>query len=66
MTPATLKPIAKKYAAKRMVVTPGERLHRLVARLFDTHVDDMTDAQLENIERAIDELRITHSDGSPL
>jgi hypothetical protein len=58
-----LKPIAGEYLVKPLVLKPGDRLHRIVARLHDTHIDDLTDAVIRSLEDQIDMNRITHADG---
>lgn len=67
---APLKPISGDYLRDELRLRPGDalrcadRLHRLVARLFDTHIDDLTDERIVQIEGLIDAFRITHADGS--
>jgi hypothetical protein len=42
--------IADEYANKPITLAPGSRLHRLVALLFDTHYDDLTDERIKELE----------------
>lgn len=65
MTPV-LKPIAANYLGETRILKPGDRLHRLVARLVDTYIDDLTDDRIVEIERLADQFRLTHADGSRL
>lgn len=59
-----LKPIHRDYRAADILFRPSDRLHRLAARLLDSHVDDLTDDRVDEIERLLDSFRITHGDGS--
>ena len=67
-----LKPISDEYLRAELRLRPenerrcADRLHRLVARLFDTHIDDLTDERVNQIEEFIDAFRITHADGRRL
>lgn len=61
-----LKPIAPEYLNDRIVLKPGDRLHRLIARLGDTWIDDLSDERIIEIERLADSFRLTHADGSRL
>jgi hypothetical protein len=64
---ATLKPIDEAYLQDELRLVPERsRLHRLVARLFDTHIDDLTDERIVQLEQLADTFRITHADGSRL
>lgn len=58
-----LKPIADEYARDQITVKPGSRLHRLIARLFDSYIDDITDERLLELELLADSFRITHASG---
>ncbi|QUS40549.1 hypothetical protein RPMA_18195 [Tardiphaga alba] len=61
---ADLKPIANDYLKDRIVLEPCKsRLHRLVARLFDTYIDDLSDERIIELEQLADSFRITHADG---
>lgn len=62
---AILKPIDAAYLRDELRLYPKHsRLHRLVARLFDTHIDDLTDERIIEIEALADTFRLTHADGS--
>jgi hypothetical protein len=58
-----LKPINGEYLRDVITLSPGDRLHRLVARLADTYIDDLTDERVIELERLADTFRITHADG---
>lgn len=58
-----MKPIDPEYLAETHTIKPGDRLHRLVARMADTYIDDLSDERIEEIERLVDSFRITHADG---
>lgn len=58
--------VADEYLKEIIVMEPGSRLHRLVARLCDTYYDDLTDERIEQVERLVDTLRLTHADGLSL
>lgn len=59
-----LKPIADEYLRDVIKLEPGRsRLHRLVARLADTYIDDLSDERIIELERLADTFRITHADG---
>ncbi|MBB4952734.1 hypothetical protein H4S14_000776 [Agrobacterium vitis] len=58
-----LKPVSDEYLQKEHRLRPGERLHRLVARLADTYYDDLDEQRIEELERKVDEWRFTHADG---
>ncbi len=62
---ADLKPISADYLRDRIVLEPERsRLHRLVARLCDTYIDDLTDERIIELERLADTFRITHASGT--
>jgi hypothetical protein len=61
-----LKPIAEDYLRDVIKLSPGDRLHRLVARLGDTYIDDLTEENIIELERLADTFRLTHADGSRL
>lgn len=58
------KPIAAEYMNRRIEFEPGDRLHRLAARLCDTHYDDLTAERIEQLERKLDEWRWMHADAT--
>ena len=59
-----LLPVAPDYALEIFVIKPGERLHRLMARLADTYYDDLSIDRIEKLEELVDTWRLTHADGS--
>jgi hypothetical protein len=61
-----LKPVADEYLRSVIQLKPGSRLHRLMARLADTYIDDLTDDRIVELERLADTFRITHADGMRL
>ena len=63
MSSASLKPIDDTYLGAAIRLTPGDRLHRLLARLADTYIDDLSDDRIVELERLADTFRITHADG---
>lgn len=66
MSPPDLLPVKASFLAVELSSVPGTRFHRLMARLFDTHVDDLTEDRIDALERQLDAWRATHADGSPL
>ena len=63
---AELKPIAGSYLHSEIRLQPGDRLHRLVARLCDSWIDDLTDEAIIEIEKFADDFRLTHASGGRL
>lgn len=61
-----MKKISAHYMDGDIVVKSSSRLHRLVARLSDTHYDDLTDDRIEEIEIIVDSFRNTHANGDRL
>lgn len=61
-----LKPVADDYMRDVINLKPGDRLHRLVARLGDTYIDDLSDDRIIELERLADTFRITHASGARL
>lgn len=61
---AALHPISEDYLRDNITLRPGDRLHRLVARLSDTYYDDLTDERIVELERHVDEWRWMHANGS--
>lgn len=59
----TLKPVSPDYLGSIHILKPGDRLHRLVARLADTWYDDLSDDRIFQLERLADEFRLTHASG---
>ena len=60
---SALKPIADEYMRDQITVKPGSRLHRLIARLSDSYIDDISDERLLELEPLADSFRITHASG---
>jgi hypothetical protein len=61
-----LKPISVSYLEREIRLKPGERLHRIVARMCDSYIDDLTDEAIVELEKAVDDLRLTSASGQPL
>lgn len=61
-----LKPVDGEYLREVIRLSPGDRLHRLVARLADTYIDDLSEARIIELERLADTFRITHASGEKL
>lgn len=59
-----LLPVAENYLRDEFRFKPGDRLHRLVARLCDTYYDDLSEENILKLEHLADTWRITHADGS--
>lgn len=57
-----MQPIAPEYEFSELKVKPGDRLHRIVALLFDTYYDDLTDF-IPELERQIEARRWCNADG---
>jgi hypothetical protein len=49
--------IAPEYLNERLTLKPGDRLHRLVAMLFDTYIDDLTDQRIVELEAHVAQFR---------
>ncbi|CAH2399104.1 hypothetical protein [Mesorhizobium ventifaucium] len=64
VTDRDLNPIDPEYLRTAFIVAPGERLHRLLARLSDSYIDDLSDDLIEGLERTLDAHRICHADGA--
>lgn len=63
---SALKPVADDYLRDVIKLNPGDRLHRLVARLGDTWIDDLSDERIVELEQLADTFRITHASGARL
>lgn len=59
-----LKPVADDYLRDFIKLNPGDRLHRLVARLGDTWIDDLSEDRIIELEQLADSFRITHASGA--
>ena len=55
--------IAPEYLEQEITLKPGERLHRLVALLYDTYYDDLTDDRIAELEAAVERFRWCNADG---
>jgi hypothetical protein len=49
--------IDPEYLNKNLTLKPGNRLHRLVAMLFDTYIDDLTDQRIAELEEHVAQFR---------
>jgi hypothetical protein len=56
--------IAPEYLNEKLELKPGDRLHRLVAMLFDTYYDDLTDERLAELERQVETFRWMNAAGN--
>jgi len=59
-----MKPVANDYMNQTFHVKPGDRLHRLFARMADTYYDDLTEDRIEQLERTVDGWRWMHADAT--
>ncbi len=55
--------IAPEYAEAELKLKPGSRLHRLVAMLFDTYIDDLSDDRIAELEQHIASFRWCNAAG---
>ena len=55
--------IDTEYLDRELTVRPGDRLHRLVAMLFDTHYDDLTNRRIAELEDQIAQFRFMNASG---
>jgi hypothetical protein len=55
--------IADRYQNEDLKVEAGTRLHRLVAMLFDTYYDDLTDNRIAQLEALAESWRWMNADG---
>ena len=55
--------IAPAYANGELRLRPGDRLHRLVAMLFDTYIDDLSDDRIAELERQVESWRWCNAAG---
>ena len=58
-----MKPITSEYLYQTFEVKPGDRLHRLIARMADTYYDDLSDDRIEELERTVDGWRWMNANG---
>jgi hypothetical protein len=55
--------ISPRYLNDRLVLEPGDRLHRVVALLFDTYYDDLTERRIAELEASIEAFRWMNAAG---
>jgi len=55
--------IDPEYLNSELKVAPGDRLHRLVAMLFDTYYDDLTDSRIAELEARVIQFRWMNASG---
>jgi hypothetical protein len=55
--------IASEYANAELHLKPGSRLHRLVALMFDTYCDDISDARIADLEQQVESFRWMNAAG---
>lgn len=55
--------IDPEYLNNKLEVKPGSRLHRLVAMLFDTYYDDLTEARIAELEEHVAQFRWMNASG---
>lgn len=55
--------IADEYLRETHVLKPGDRLHRLVAMLADTHYDVLTDERIAELEEHVKRFRWQNANG---
>lgn len=55
--------IDENYLNKELVSKPGQRLHRLIAMLFDTYCDDLTEARIEELQDHVAQFRWMNAKG---
>lgn len=58
-----MQKIQDEYAHRRLIVEPGDRIHRIVALLFDTWIDDLTDERIAELEQMIERFRWMDASG---
>lgn len=58
-----MQPIDPEYADTELTLRPGSRLHRLVAMLFDTYIDDLSDERIAELERHVEGFRWCNAAG---
>jgi hypothetical protein len=55
--------IAQEYLNETLKLRPGDRLHRLVAMLFDTYYDDLTEDRIAELEAHVEQFRWMNAAG---
>lgn len=58
-----MQQIDPEYLNSELKVEPGNRLHRLVAMLFDTYYDDLTEARIAELEEHVAQFRWMNASG---
>ncbi len=58
-----MQQIDPEYLNSELKVEPGNRLHRLVAMLFDTYYDDLTEARIVELEEHVAQFRWMNASG---
>ncbi len=58
-----MQQIAADYANAELKVRPGDRLHRLMALLFDTYFDDLSEERIAELERSVESWRWMNAAG---
>ncbi len=61
-----LKPISDQYLQAEHRSRPGDRFHRLISRMTDMWVDDLSDERIEELERKVDDWRWMNANGDML
>lgn len=60
------QPIADEYLGRELTVKPGDKVHRLVAMLFDTYYDDLTEERISDLEATVENFRWMNASGKRL
>ena len=55
--------IADEYLNSVITLSPGDRFHRLIAMLGDTHYDDVTDERIAELEASVERWRWMNAAG---
>jgi hypothetical protein len=55
--------IDDEYLNGELKLSPGSRLHRLVAMLFDTYYDDLTEQRIAELEEHVAQFRWMNAGG---
>lgn len=61
-----MQKVATEYLNSELKVKPGDRLHRLVAMLFDTYYDDLTEERIADLEAQVETFRWMNANGTRL
>ncbi len=49
--------VSPEYLNAEITSKPGGRLHRLIAMLYDTYFDDLTDERIAELEASVERFR---------